>query len=143
VRGLSADRTAMLVLRQNLFRGGGDAARVREAEARRDQAGDLLARVQNELERDVRQAWETLAADRARLPDLQRYADASAEVADAYRSQFGIGQRTLLDVLNAENELYNARSGYVTGDLAVLVDVYRLLGTMGRMLDSLGVPLPQ
>ncbi|HEY5898573.1 MAG TPA: TolC family outer membrane protein [Burkholderiales bacterium] len=142
VPGLNADTRAMLVVRQNLFRGGGDRARVREAEARRDQAGELLARVQNDLERDLRIAWEGLAADRARLPDLQRYAETSAEVVEAYRSQFGIGQRTLLDVLNAENELYSARSGFASGEAAVAVDVYRVLANMGRMLAQLGLRLP-
>lgn len=140
--GLNAERTAMLVLRQNLFRGGADVARVRETEARRDQAADVVARVQAELEREVRVAWEGLAAERARLPDLLRYAEASAEVVDAYRSQFGIGQRTLLDVLNAENELYSARGGYVSADAAVAVGAHRLLAATGRLLAQLGVRLP-
>lgn len=142
LRGLNGDRTAMLVLRHNLFRGGADAARVREAEARRDQAGDLVARAQNDLERDVRQAWEGLESERVRLPDLQRYAEASAEVVEAYRSQFTLGQRSLLDVLNAENELYNARSGHVNGDIGVATGAYRVLAAMGRMLEQLGIRLP-
>ena len=137
--GVNADRTAMLVLRHNLFRGGADAARMREAEARRDEAAARLARVRNDLERDVRQAWEGLASDRARLPELQRYAGTSAEVVEVYRGQFAIGQRSLLDVLNAENESFNARGVQITGDYAVATGVYRLLSGMGRVLESLGL----
>lgn len=143
LRGENADRTAMIMLRHNFFRGGADAARIRETEARRDEAAARLARVQNDLERDVRQAWEGLASDRVRLPDLKRYADTSVEVAKAYRSQFDVAQRTLLDVLNAENESFNARGGYISGDYSVATGVYRLLSTMGKMLEQLGVRLPE
>ena len=143
LRGLNADRSAMVMLRQNFFRGGADAAREREADARRDEAAGRLAKVQTDLERDVRQAWEGLASDRARLPDLQLYADTSAEVVEAYRGQFSIAQRSLLDVLNAENESYNARSGKITGEYTVATDLYRLLSSMGRMTAQLGAKLPE
>ncbi len=143
LKGLNADRTAMVMLRQNLFHGGADTARIRETAARRDEAAARLAKVQAELERDVRQAWEGLASDRARLPELRRYADVSDEVVQAYRGQFNIAQRSLLDVLNAENEAFNARSGEVGGDYAIATDVYRVLSNMGLMTGQLGAKLPE
>jgi adhesin transport system outer membrane protein len=107
IPGPNQDRYAMLRLRYNLFRGFGDSEKVRESEARIDEALASLNRVRNEVERDVRQAWETLQSDRVRLPQLGQYAQASSDVAEAYRLQFQLGQRSLLDVLNAENERYN------------------------------------
>jgi outer membrane protein, adhesin transport system len=139
IPGANYDRTAMLRLRQNLYRGGADSARVREAEARREEALARLGRARIDVERDVRQAWDGLAAARGRLEALRLHADASAEVVEAYRGQFSIGQRSLLDVLNAENESFAARSNYVSGDFAVSVGAYRLLAAMGRMLEHLGV----
>ena len=73
------------------------------------------------------------------MPQLQRYAAASAQVVTSYRLQFSIGQRSLLDVLNAENELFSARSSQFTGAYAVTVGELRVLAAMGRLLDSLGV----
>lgn len=143
IRGLNADRIAMLRLRHNFYRGGADASRVREAEARRDEAQALLARAQNDVEREVRQAWENLAAERERLPQLQLHARASAEVVDAYRAQFKIGQRSLLDVLNAESEHFSARSSVVSGEHAVAAGAYRLLASLGRLLATLGVAPPE
>jgi len=105
VRGQSSDRFAMLRLRYNLYRGGADEARVREAEARMDEALANVSKVRNDAQRDLRQAWDALLEDRARLPQLGRYVAASNEVVAAYRAQFGIGQRTMLDVLNAEGAL--------------------------------------
>lgn len=137
VQGLNGDRTAMLRLRHNFFRGGADVARISEADARRYEAIEQLARAQNDIERDVRQAWQSLAAERTRLGVLRNYSEASAEVVEAYRSQFRIGQRSLLDVLNAENENFTARSNYLTSAYAVDTGVYRLLAAMGRMLESL------
>ncbi len=141
LRGANTDRYAMLRLRYNLFRGGADAARVREAVARIDEASAGYGKARNDVERDLRQAWQTLAEDRLRLPQLQRYAAASAQVVHAYRLQFSIGQRTLLDVLNAENELFAARSSEYTGAYAVTLGELRVLAAMGRLLETLGVDI--
>lgn len=146
IRGPSTDTFAMLRLRYNLVRGGIDEARVREAEARIDEARANLDKAKNDTERDLRQAWESLVEDRVRLPQLQRYAAASAQVVTSYRLQFSIGQRSLLDVLNAENELFAARSSETSAASAVRVDEYRLLAAMGRLLRTLGVdpePAPE
>lgn len=143
IRGLNYERSAMLRLRYNLFRGGSDAARIRESEARIDEATSTLAKAQTDVERDVRQAWENLNADRLRLPQLLLYADTSAEVVEAYRAQFKLGQRSLLDVLNSESESFAARSGRASGEYAVLAGEYRVLASMGRLLDTLGVTPPQ
>jgi len=143
VVGPDQDHYAMLRLRYNLFRGFGDTERVRETQARIDEALANLQRVRNEVERDVRQAWEALASDRVRLPQLAEYARASADVAEAYRLQFQLGQRSLLDVLNAENERFNAVGGYIAGRAAVTVDELRLLASAGRLLEALGIAVPQ
>jgi adhesin transport system outer membrane protein len=140
--GINADLYAMLRLRYNLFRGFGDVERVRESQARIDEAFANLGRARNEVEREVRQAWNALTADRQRLPVLEQYARASTEVAESYRLQFQLGQRSLLDVLNAENERFNAVSGYIAGQAAVAQDEIRVLGGLGRFLDSVGVSVP-
>jgi adhesin transport system outer membrane protein len=142
VRGVNDERFVMLRLRSNLFRGGADLARTREAEARLDEAGANLGRVRNDVERDLRQAWQGLNANRARIGELERHAEISAQVVEAYRAQFGIGQRTLLDVLNSENELYNARASALNGTLAVSADEVRVLAAVGRLLNALGLSMP-
>jgi adhesin transport system outer membrane protein len=143
IRGLNADQSAMLRLRQNLFRGGADAAREREGEARRDEAQAQLGRARNDVERDVRQAWESLVAERERLPQSRSYANAAVEVVEAYRAQFRIGQRSLLDVLNAENEASSARANEVSGESALSAAGYRLLSTQGLLLSTLAITLPE
>jgi outer membrane protein, adhesin transport system len=139
IAGPNEDLYAMLRLRYNFFRGFGDSARVRETEARIDEALAILSRVRVDIERDVRLAWDALVADRRRLPQLEGYARASADVAEAYRLQFQLGQRSLLDVLNAENERYNAVSTYVAARAAAATNELRLLASQGRLVEALGL----
>ena len=142
VRGTDADRIAMLRMRYNLFRGGADSARIRETVARIDRAHATLGRVRNDVEREVRTSWESFQTDREQLRYLQAHADASAAVVEAYRAQFKLGQRSLLDVLNAENEHFTARRSFVDGEYAVIGGSYRILASTGRLLEALGVALP-
>ena len=139
VRGANGDRYAMLRLRYNLYRGGADESRVLESEARIDEALAKLDKTRNDVARDLRQAWDNLVQDRARMPELGRYVTASSEVVLAYRAQFSIGQRTLLDVLNSESELYTAKSTLYSGLWAVTAGELRVLSSMGRLLDTLGI----
>ncbi len=139
IAGPNEDLYAMLRLRYTFFRGFGDSARVRETEARIDEALATLARARVDVERDVRLAWDALIADRQRLPQLERYARASADVAEAYRLQFQLGQRSLLDVLNSENERYNAVSTHVAARAAAATNELRLLASQGRLVESLGI----
>ena len=139
IAGPSHDQYAMLRLCYNFFRGFGDSERVRETEARIDEALATLRRVRIDVERDVRQAWSGLASERRRLPQLAQYARASADVAEAYRLQFQLGQRSLLDVLNAENERYNAVSNYIAARATVTASELRLLATQGRLVEALGL----
>ena len=64
---------------------------------------------------------------------------ASAQVMEAYRSQFELGRRSLLDLLNAENELFQARSALVSGQAAVQETEYRVLTAVGSLVMSLGL----
>jgi adhesin transport system outer membrane protein len=62
---------------------------------------------------------------------------------DAYRKQFDIGQRTLLDVLDSENEVFVSHSAYLNGKYTVAYAQYRILASMGKLLETLNVALPQ
>src|SRR5688500_3490785 len=108
VRGFTSESTALLVVRQNLFRGGGDLARKRELAERQLAAEEALANVRRAVQEDAARAWIALNASLDVLRFLERHVEASAAALKAYRSQFELGRRTLLDLLNADNELFQA-----------------------------------
>ena len=78
-------------------------------------------------------------AARDRLAYLEGHVRAIEQVLGAYQSQFELGRRTLLDVLNTENELFQARSNLATGRAALRLSEYRVLASMSTLVSSLGL----
>jgi adhesin transport system outer membrane protein len=91
----------------------------------------------------VRLAYNAFATARDRLPSLERYVKSSDTTRVAYASQFDIGQRTLLDLLDSENEFFTARSIYINGKFIEMAARYRILNAMGRLLSTLDVAPPE
>jgi outer membrane protein, adhesin transport system len=142
VRGSNVGASALLVMRLNLFRGGADIAREREAFARFNEARQELARARRNAEEEARLSYNALTTARARTAALRDQVEAQRLTRDAYLSQFEVAQRTLLDVLDAENEYFITRSALVTAELTQEFAVYRVLAVAGRMLEALAIDQP-
>ncbi|MCF8466658.1 MAG: TolC family outer membrane protein [Sneathiella sp.] len=143
VRGHNDDFLAMVRLRYNLYRGGIDEGREKEAIARKAETEQKKLRFQRLVEEEVRRSWSALARSQARAEVLANAVVANGQVASTYRQEFEIGQRDLLDLLDADNELFNSRTSLVTVEYSVRFAKYRLLATMGRLNSTLGVTLPE
>lgn len=133
------DAYAMARMRYNLYRGGSDQARVRETQFRNLEALAVVDKAKREIEESTRLSWNALETAKERLPRLKTHAEATAKTRDAYAQQFNIGQRTLLDLLDSENELYTARTDYINGQYQERFAQYRLMADTGRLLVTLGV----
>lgn len=143
IEGSDVDAQALLVLRYNLFRGGGDIAREREAFARLREARETLRRVKRAAEEDARVAYNAFLTARERADALEAQALATRATRDAYAQQFDIGERSLLDLLDAENELFIARSNFVTAQFTELFAVYRVLAATGDLLLVMDADAPK
>jgi len=143
IKGWSDDFTAMVRLRYNLYRGGIDIGRKQEAVERGAESKQRKMRFERLTEEEIRQSWSILARSKARAAALGDQVVANGQVAATYRQEFEIGQRDLLDMLDADNELFNSRTSLATVEYAVLFAKYRLLATMGRLTSTLGVTLPE
>jgi adhesin transport system outer membrane protein len=139
VKGPNNDNQAMLVMRYNLFRGGADEARIREAMERETIALETLNNAVQSTEESVARTWSALIASRNRLSPLEAHARATAQVLEAYRAQFELGKRSLLDLVNAENELFQARSALRTGQATAQSAEYRVLAAVGALVRALGL----
>lgn len=135
----SHNTAAMVRARWNLYNGGSDVAardaalsrKLQVAEARKHQHDLIVEQVQ-----DTRSRYQT-AGERIRA-----YSDAleyNRQTADAYQQQFIVGQRTLLDVLDAENELFQTSGHLITSSVNEMIAAYRLLALMGCLLRSLDI----
>ena len=136
LKGSAIDAQALLVLRYNLFRGGGDIAREREAFQRISEARETLRQAQRLSEEQARLGYNALVTAQARLEALRDRVTAQRETRDTYAQQFDLGQRSLLDLLDAENELFNARSDLTTAEYTEIFAVYRVLAVIGDLLAT-------
>lgn len=136
------DRMLMLWVKWNAFRGGFDYYRMQETGLQVNEATEIARNTNRQVEAAVRLSYNAFATARDRLPSLERYVKSSDTTRAAYASQFDIGQRTLLDLLDSENEFFTARSTYTNGKFIEMVARYRILNAMGLLLSTLDVAPP-
>lgn len=143
VDGGDSGASALLVANWNLYRGGADTARAREFIHRHQQAKEARARAAREVEHDVRATWASMVAAGERAKEFAAQSDANTEVVKAYKDQFNLDRRTLLDVLDAQNELFVSRSNTINSEFLEMLAVYRILALKGALLPTLGVSYPR
>ena len=141
--GINNDSQAMVRMRYNLLNGGGDAARKRQTAHLIDEAKEVRNRTYRQVVETMRLSWNAYDATEQQLVYLDQHVKATVRTRDAYQKQFNIGQRTLLDLLNAENELFQAKQSYISADFDNLFARYRILNAKGGLLDSLNIALPE
>jgi len=128
-----------VVLSYNLFNGGSDAARQRQFRERKDVALDQREKAC----RDMRQTLSIAYNETLRLNDQLSHIGTQVTLVEktrnAYRDQFNIGQRTLLDLLNIQNEFFDARRAQVNADMDLSLAYLRSYAGMGSLLEQLGL----
>ncbi len=139
VRDQSRDSSAEIVLNWNLFNGGADRARIRQQVNLVNQAADM----RDKACRDTRQVVAIAYNDTRKLADQLLYLDRNTlsieKARDAYRQQFDIGQRSLLDLLNSENELYTAKRSYANAEYDLGIAFARTQAAVNRLGLQLGL----
>ncbi|WP_295538998.1 TolC family outer membrane protein [uncultured Pseudacidovorax sp.] len=130
--------SVQVVLNYNLYRGGADDARARAAQenvyASQD-ARDLACR---NIRQTATIAYNDLRRLREQLNYLEQHQLSSEKAREAYRQQFDIGQRSLLDLLDTENEVFQARRAVVNARYDYLLAGYRVLQQTNGLLPNLG-----
>lgn len=142
VEGRTQSASALLVANWNLYRGGGDVARSREFVYRHAQAKDERNAAARSIELDVRQTWASMISSGERAVAFRKQSDANGMVVQAYKDQFNLDRRTLLDVLDSQNEWFVSRSNAINNGYLEMFAVYRLLALRGELLPTLGVSYP-
>ena len=137
---MSRDASIVLQARWNLFSGFRTRADV--AAASHDYLAALDSRnlVARGIVQDVGLAWEQLRTVRQRVELLRNAVTIAAEVHDARRKLREAGQETVINVLDAENEVFNAQIGASDAEYDARIAVYRLILALGRLTpEGLGI----
>ncbi len=140
--GRDNEARALLVLRWNLYAGGSDIANRQSAYAQVAQAKTDRLQALRDAEQNLRQSQSAYNAAMQRIPALQSSLAHTQQVRAAYDQQYQIGQRTLLDLLDAQNEVFQAQTRLATAQGQAAFNAYRILAVEGMLLSSLNVAPP-
>ncbi|MFY0990707.1 TolC family outer membrane protein [Halomonas sp. C05BenzN] len=128
-----------LVASMNLYRGGSDLASFRAATDRVEQSVNLREKACVDVRQTTQIAYNDTQRLREQLDYLNQHRQSIDRVRGAYQQQFDIGQRTLLDVLDSENEYFEASRAYVNAQYDVALADARTLAAMGQLMQALEV----
>jgi adhesin transport system outer membrane protein len=128
-----------LAVTYNLFAGGANRAAVRRSLEEVNQAKDLRDKACIDLRQTTQIAYNDAHRIKEQLTSLDQHRRASDKVRTAYTEQFNIGQRTLLDLLDAENEYFEASRSYTKAQADLEIAHARSLAAMGSLLPAVGV----
>ncbi len=128
-----------VLLNYNLFNGGADSAKKRQYAERVNVAKDLRDKACRDIRQSVTIAFNDLKKLAEQIEYLDQHQLSTEKARDAYRKQFDIGQRTLLDLLDTENELFDARRAYSNALHDQAYAYARTQAGMGTLLQQMGL----
>lgn len=132
-----------LSLNQTIYSGGRRSALLRKAIAQDEAARAGLLQTGVQIEQAVGNAWANIQVTSASIEANNRQIAAAQEAFNGIREEATLGSRTTLDVLDAEQELLDARADKLQSEAQRYVGVYRLLSAMGLLTaEHLGLGVP-
>ncbi|MBS0850024.1 TolC family outer membrane protein [Citrobacter sp. JGM124] len=141
-RGHNQEWQTMLRMRYNLYNGGSDKAQLSSYAYKMQEAQDVKKNVLRQLNEELGLAWNALLNAKQQVPIAREYADRSKVVRIAYQEQFSLGDRSLLDMLDSENEVFSAQRRYVQMQFLEILTAYRINARTGELLKQLNIQAP-
>lgn len=138
VLGNAGKQVAEVVLQQNIYRGGYDRATQVSAEEAAKRARAQLEQACREVRQTMSVAYKDVYTFNQQLGLLDQHRLSADKTRTAYRQQFDIGQRTLLDLLDIQNEWFDASRQYTNMRFDQLIAQARTLASMGQLVATLG-----
>ena len=133
------DTSAQIVLNYNLYRGGADQARELQAARAVAQAMDLQEKACRDTRQTVMIAFNDVKKIDEQLGYLDQHRLSTEKSREAYRQQFDIGQRTLLDLLDTQNEYFEASRSYANARYDFNIAEARTMAGLGGLTAAMSV----
>jgi outer membrane protein len=125
--------SAIAQLSVPVYQGGAEYSLIRQSKETLAQQRLVLEQTRDQTRANVVTAWGQLVAGRAQVASAQSQVTASEIALNGVREEAKAGQRTTLDVLNAQQALVNARVALVTAQHDRVVASYAVLNAIGRL----------
>lgn len=142
LNGLEGDTdnlSLVLNMSYNFYRGGADEAERKKKISAVHEQQQFAARVRRQVINTLRLAWVADQSLNRQLKFLSTHIVKSRETVASYREEFFIGQRDLIDLLDAENELNSAQNQYTQAYFEALSARYRIYEGVGTLFDVLNL----
>ena len=133
-RDTTNDVRAQLVFRHE-FRGGIKSSAVQEHLNWVDERRQKLLRLERSVDGLVREAWATRSKTSQRRAELSKQVEEGTRLLDSYEREFSAARRTVLDILDAQASLFQAKTALTTAEHADVYAQYRILASTGRLLE--------
>lgn len=139
VEGNTEDLSLILNLTYNFYDGGADRSEIQKRISAVYEQKEFAALVRRQIINTLRLAWVADQSLLRQLVFLQQHVDKARETVASYREEFFIGQRDLIDLLDAENELNSAQNEYTGAYYDGLAARYRVFEATGQLFPALKI----
>ena len=132
--GNDADTTSIgLQLNVPLYSGGGTSSKVRQAQYDFEAAQENLDKLRRSVNRQVRNSYRGVIAGISTVEALKAATVSAQSALEATEAGFEVGTRTMVDVLNAQRDLYQAKSNYATARYNYILSSLELKQAAGTL----------
>lgn len=137
----NTDKTAaaMLTLSYNLYNGGSDEARIKRSLSQTYNAMERFRSVERDVAEKMTMAYNAYTVFNRQKPFLAVYSDASFEKTHYYQEEFDLGRRSLIDLLDSENEYSTARRKEVENEYELLYSFFRVLAAKNGLITYFNI----
>ncbi|MDD2896109.1 MAG: TolC family protein [Aliarcobacter sp.] len=129
--------TALVVFKQNLYRGNADINNVNKNKLNVMQEYEGQREIKRQIVEGLQLSWSAYTMIEKQLVFLNSYKEQSKATLDLYRAEFEDGTRTLIDLLTAQDDYISSRSKIINARYDLLFAKYRVLDAMGELVNSL------
>ena len=137
IPGDTDDLNIMLNLKYNFYRGGADRAEERKKISAVHEQQQFAARVRRQIINTLRLSWTADQSLSRQLKYLKQHVTKSGETVASYREEFFIGQRDLINLLDAKNELNSAKNRYAEAYFEAIAARFRIHEGIGALFPVL------
>ncbi len=130
---------AMIRVKYNLYNGGKDSAARDRTAAEYHRASEIRNNTRRQVIENLRFAWNAQSYIGKQLEYINQHIKLTHKTLVGYRKQFNLGRRSLLDLLNTENEYVTASRSLINSDADELTAKYRILAGEGLLLETLKI----
>ena len=130
---ISQEESVTATVTVPLYQQGEVFSRLREAKEAVAERRQVIDQARRNAVEDATRTWETLVSARARVKSLKAQINANVVALDGVEREAQVGFRTVLDVLDAEQELLDSRVAHVRAQRDELVAVFELQAAIGKL----------